>query len=101
MNRYDVAVIGMGIVGASAVHALARSGAHVVALDAGRPGAGTSSASFAWTNSVHKEPEVYHRLNAAGMAMHRQVDRELGDAGYHEGGSLEWAEDGDSEHELR
>ena len=102
MNRYDVAVIGMGIVGASAVYALARAGARVVALDAGRPGAGTSSASFAWLNSVRKEPEVYHRLNAAGMAMHRQVARELGDdAGYHEGGSLEWAEGGDGEHELR
>jgi glycine/D-amino acid oxidase-like deaminating enzyme len=101
MDRYDVAVIGVGIVGASAVYALARAGARVVALDAGRPGAGTSGASFAWLNSVRKEPEVYHRLNAAGMAMHRQVARELGDdAGHHEGGSLEWADDGDDEREL-
>lgn len=102
MNRYDVAVIGMGIVGASAVYALARAGARVVALEAGRAGEGTSSASFAWTNSVHKEPEVYHRLNAAGMAMHRQVARDLGDdSGYHEAGSLEWAEDAEAERELR
>src|SRR5262245_31091076 len=63
IQRYDVAVIGVGIVGASAVYALARAGARVVALDAGVPGAGTSGTSFAWVNSVRKEPEVYHRLN--------------------------------------
>ena len=34
MKRYDVAVIGVGIVGASAVYALTRAGARVVALDA-------------------------------------------------------------------
>ena len=102
MKGYDVAVIGVGIVGASAVYALARAGARVVALDAGVPGAGTSSTSFAWVNSVRKEPEVYHRLNAEGMAAHRALARELGaDGGYHEGGSLEWSEGGDAEKELR
>jgi glycine/D-amino acid oxidase-like deaminating enzyme len=101
MPRYDVAVIGVGIVGACAVHALARGGARVLALDAGTPGAGTSGTSFAWVNAVRKEPEVYHRLNAAGMAAHRQLARELGvDGGYHEHGSLEWA-DGEHEGELR
>jgi len=102
MKRYDVAVIGVGIVGASAIYALVRAGARVVAVDAGAPGAGTSRTSFAWVNAVRKEPEVYHRLNAAGMAMHRQLARELGDgSGYHEGGSLEWADGGDDERELR
>jgi len=102
MKRYDVAVIGVGIVGASAIYALVRAGARVVAVDAGAPGSGTSRTSFAWVNAVRKEPEVYHRLNAAGMAMHRQLARELGDgAGYHEDGSLEWADDGDDERELR
>jgi glycine/D-amino acid oxidase-like deaminating enzyme len=102
MKRYDVAVIGAGIVGTSAVYALTRAGARVIALDAGVPGAGTSGSSFAWVNAVRKEPEVYHRLNAEGMAAHRYLARELGgDAGYHEGGSLEWAEGGDAERELR
>ncbi len=102
MKRYDVAVIGVGIVGASAIYALVRAGARVVAVDAGAPGAGTSRTSFAWVNAVRKEPEVYHRLNAAGMASHRQLARELGDgSGYHEGGSLEWADGGDDERELR
>ena len=102
MKRYDVAVVGVGIVGASAVYALTRARARVIALDAGVPGTGTSGSSFAWVNAVRKEPEVYHRLNAEGMAAHRLLARELGgDAGYHEGGSLEWAEGGDAERELR
>jgi glycine/D-amino acid oxidase-like deaminating enzyme len=102
MKGYDVAVIGVGIVGASAVHALARVGARVVAIDAGVPGGGTSGTSFAWVNSVRKEPEVYHRLNAEGLAAHRALARELGpDGGYHEGGSLEWADEGGGERELR
>jgi glycine/D-amino acid oxidase-like deaminating enzyme len=96
MARYDTAVIGVGILGASAVYALAQAGARVLALDADAAGAGTSSNSFAWVNSVDKEPEVYHRLNADGMTAHRRLVRELGgEAGYHEGGSLEWAEAGE------
>jgi glycine/D-amino acid oxidase-like deaminating enzyme len=99
---YDVAVVGLGIVGASAVYAAAWTGARVVALDAGVPGGGTSGTSFAWLNSVRKEPDTYHRLNAAGMTAHRELSRELGgDAGYHDGGSLEWADGGDAERELR
>ena len=100
--NYDVAVVGLGIVGASAVYASAWAGARVLALDAGPPGGGTSGTSFAWLNSVRKEPDVYHRLNAAGMTAHRELSRELGgDAGYHDGGSLEWAEAADGERELR
>jgi glycine/D-amino acid oxidase-like deaminating enzyme len=102
MKQYDVAVVGLGIVGASAVYAAAWAGARVLALDAGAPGSGTSGASFAWLNSVRKEPEVYHQLNAAGMTAHRELSKELGgDAGHHEGGSLEWAESGADERELR
>lgn len=99
---HDVAVIGLGIVGACAVHALARAGARVVALDAGVAGAGTSGTSFAWLNAVRKEPEAYHRLNSAGMAAHRELAGELGEgSGHHAGGSLEWAEDADAERALR
>ena len=102
MKQYDVAVIGLGIVGASAVYAAAWAGARVLAIDAGVPGGGTSGASFAWLNAVRKEPDAYHRLNAAGMTAHRELSRELGgDAGYHDGGSLEWAEGADEERELR
>jgi len=102
MSRYDVAIIGLGVVGASAAYAVARAGARLVALDAGGRGAGTSGSSFAWLNAVRKEPEVYHRLNVDGMAAHRTLARELGgDVGHHDGGSLEWADGGDEERELR
>ncbi|PYN02024.1 MAG: FAD-dependent oxidoreductase [Candidatus Rokuibacteriota bacterium] len=102
MSHYDVAVIGLGIVGANAVYATARAGARVLAIDAGLPGAGTSGTSFAWLNSVRKEPEAYHRLNVAGMSAHRDLARDLGDDGaHHFGGSLEWADAGDGERELR
>src|SRR5262249_51315520 len=97
MKQIDLAVIGLGIVGASAAYAAARAGARVVAFDAGVPGDGTSGTSFAWLNAVRKEPEAYHRLNAEGMAAHLELARELGvGAGHHPGGSLEWAE-GDAE----
>jgi glycine/D-amino acid oxidase-like deaminating enzyme len=102
MTRYDVAIVGAGIVGASAAYAIARAGARIVAIDAVAPGAGTSGSSFAWLNAVRKEPDVYHRLNADGMSAHRTLARELGgDTGHHDGGSLEWADGGDAERELR
>jgi glycine/D-amino acid oxidase-like deaminating enzyme len=102
LSTYDVAVVGLGIVGACTAHAASRGGARVIALDAGAPGAGTSGTSFAWLNSCKKEPEHYHRLNAEGMAAHRELARELGpEGGHHEGGSLEWADGGDDERELR
>src|SRR5262250_3904542 len=97
MSHYDVAIVGLGIVGASAVYAAAWAGARVLAFDSAAPGSGTSGTSFAWLNSVRKEPEAYHRLNAEGMAAHLELARELGvGAGHHPGGSLEWAE-GDAE----
>ena len=74
----------------------------VLGLDAGVPGQGTSGTSFAWLNSSKKEPEHYHRLNAEGMAAHRELARELGaEGGHHDGGSLEWAEADDAARELR
>ena len=101
MKHHDIAIVGLGIVGASAAYAAARAGARVVALDAGVAGEGTSGTSFAWLNSVRKEPEAYHRLNADGMAAHRELARELGAAaGHHEGGSLEWATGDEPEREL-
>src|SRR5437016_1906252 len=102
MKHYDVAVIGLGMVGASAVYAAAGAGARVLALDAGAPGGGTSGSSFAWLNSVRKEPDVYHQLNADGMAAHRDLQREVGgDTGHHFGGSLEWAESDGDDRTLR
>jgi glycine/D-amino acid oxidase-like deaminating enzyme len=102
MKGIDLTIVGLGIVGASAAYAATRAGARVVGFDAGVPGEGTSGTSFAWLNSVRKEPEAYHRLNADGMAAHVELARELGvAAGHHPGGSLEWADSDASRAELR
>ena len=87
-----VAVVGAGMLGAAAAYHLASSGHRVIVLDGASPAAGASSNSFAWVNAVNKEPEPYHRLNAAGVAEYAVLAKEFGDdAGYRGGGSLEWA----------
>ena len=78
MSETRVIVIGAGSVGANVAYRLAERGAQVTVLEAGSPGGGTSSASFAWTNSFNKTPRDYHDLNAASMAEHTALARELG-----------------------
>lgn len=86
-----VIVIGAGVVGASAAYRMSQAGAEVLVLEAVRPGAGTSGISYAWTNAHRKPPRPYHDLNANGMAVHRELRDEFGNAAWwHGGGSLEW-----------
>jgi glycine/D-amino acid oxidase-like deaminating enzyme len=96
----QVVVIGAGVYGAAVTAELARRGARVTVVDSGAPGAGTSGATFSWTNSNGKQPRSYHDLNVAGMAAHRRLARDVpGSDWYHEGGNLEWT-DGDTEREA-
>lgn len=84
-------VIGAGIIGASVAYFLSRTGAPVTVVDFGRPGSGTSGATFAWVNSHNKKPRFYHDLNVAGMRAHAQLRTELGASPWwHGGGSIEW-----------
>jgi len=88
-----VIVIGAGVVGASAAYRLAQAGAEVLVLEAKRPGAGTSSISYAWTNAHRKPPFPYHVLNVNGMKTHAALRDEFGATPWwHGGGSLEWTE---------
>jgi len=90
----NVVVIGAGVIGATVAYRLARAGAAVTLLEAGRVGGGTSSATFAWTNSNGKTPRSYHDLNVAGMRAHAALRNEFdGLPWWHEGGNLEWATD--------
>src|SRR5258705_3000436 len=89
----DVLVVGAGCVGANVAYRLAERGAAVTVLDAGAPGAGTSGASFAWTNSFGKTPRDYHDLNVASMEEHAGLIKELGGGWLHQDGALAW-EDG-------
>jgi glycine/D-amino acid oxidase-like deaminating enzyme len=72
---------------------LAERGARVTVIDAGAPGGGTSTASFAWTNSFGKTPRGYHDLNVAGMEEHAALAKELGGGTWlHQDGGLAWAD---------
>jgi glycine/D-amino acid oxidase-like deaminating enzyme len=93
MTGADVLVVGAGCVGANVAYRLAERGAAVTLLDAGAPGAGTSGASFAWTNSFGKTPRDYHDLNVASMEEHAALTKELGGGGWlHQEGALAWEE---------
>ena len=90
---FHAVVVGAGVVGANVAYRLAERGARVTVLDAGAPGGGTSSASFAWTNSFNKTPRDYHDLNVASMAEHRALVEELGGGHWlKQDGALAWHE---------
>jgi glycine/D-amino acid oxidase-like deaminating enzyme len=90
-----VAVIGVGIVGASVGWNLSRYGAKVVFIDAGRPGEGVTNCSFSWVNASNKTARrSYFDLNVAGMAAHRELARTIGpDSWWYPSGHLRWADD--------
>ncbi|MBQ6643269.1 MAG: FAD-binding oxidoreductase, partial [Saccharopolyspora sp.] len=90
-----IAVIGLGVLGASAARSLSLAGAEVTVFERSGALAGTSGTSFAWTNSHNKNPRAYHDLNVAGMAEHEAL---AADPGPHRRwfartGNLEWAAD--------
>lgn len=86
-----VIVVGAGVIGSAVAYRLARSGARVTVLEAGRPAGGTSGTTLAWLNSNNKNPLPYHLLNRAGMAEHAVLARELnGGAWLHLDGNFIW-----------
>lgn len=90
-----VAVIGVGILGASVGWNLSRHGAKVVFIDAGQPGEGVTNWSFSWVNASNKTArKSYFDLNVAGMAAHRELARTIGpDSWWYPTGHLRWADD--------
>ncbi|WP_371543042.1 FAD-binding oxidoreductase [Streptomyces sp. NBC_00554] len=90
-----VAVIGVGILGASVGWNLSRRGAQVVFIDAGRPGEGVTNWSFSWVNASNKTlRKSYFDLNVAGMAAHRELAGAIGpDSWWYPSGHLRWTDD--------
>ena len=87
-----VAVVGAGIVGGAIAFHLARRGAEVTLIDAGEPGMGATSHSFAWINSFAKEPRAYGGLNRRSLDTWDRFARLLdADVGLRWGGQLTWA----------
>lgn len=97
-----VAVIGVGILGASVGWNLSRHGAKVVLVDAGQPGEGVTNWSFSWVNASNKTTlKSYFDLNVAGMAAHRELARTIGpDSWWYPSGHLRWADDPAAETKL-
>ena len=97
-----VAVIGVGILGASVGWNLSRRGAKVVFIDAGRPGEGVTNWSFSWVNASNKTvSKSYFDLNVAGMAAHRELAGTIGaDSWWHPSGHLRWVDDPAAEAKL-
>lgn len=89
------AVIGVGILGSSVGWNLARRGAEVILLDAGRPGEGVTDWTFSWVNASNKTVRrSYFDLNVAGVAEYRELAEVIGpDSWWHPGGHLRWADD--------
>ena len=90
-----VAVVGVGILGACVGWHLARRGAEVVLIDAGRPGEGVTDWSFSWVNAGNKTvTRSYFDLNVAGIAAHRDLAGIVGpDSWWYPSGHLRWADD--------
>jgi glycine/D-amino acid oxidase-like deaminating enzyme len=102
----EILIVGAGSVGANVAYRLAQRGARVTLLDAGAPGGGTSSSSFAWVNAFRKTPRPYFDLNFASMAEHLALAEELsaltGRSGwYHRNGGLHWHDQPTEQAELR
>ncbi|MFJ9633938.1 NAD(P)/FAD-dependent oxidoreductase [Streptomyces sp. NPDC101175] len=90
-----VAVIGVGVLGASVGWNLSQQGAEVVFIDAGRPGEGVTNWSFSWVNASNKTArKSYFDLNVTGMAAHRELSGTIGpDSWWHPSGHLRWADE--------
>lgn len=90
-----VAVIGVGVLGASVGWNLARRGVGVVLIDAGAPGAGVTDWTFSWVNASNKTArKSYFDLNVAGIVAHRRLTDAIGaDSWWYPGGHLRWTDD--------
>jgi glycine/D-amino acid oxidase-like deaminating enzyme len=97
-----VAVIGVGVAGASVGWNLSRGGAEVILIDEGQPGEGVTNWSFSWVNASNKtERRSYFDLNVAGMAAHRELAGSIGpQSWWYPSGHLRWADDPAAEAKL-
>ncbi len=104
MARRHIVVIGAGVIGLAAAWRLAEQGVSVTVVEAERPGAGTSSTSFAWVNASSKVDagSAYFTLNAAAVREHRSLGPAATPAGwFRPTGDLEIADGPDEAEVLR
>ena len=88
------------MIGAAVAADLARGGCTVTVLESGQVAAGTSGATFAWTNAGGKQPRSYFDLNVEGMQAHQRLASSVASCDwYHESGNLEWKAGADAQQE--
>lgn len=95
-----VVVVGAGVIGAAVAADLAHAGCGVTVLESGQSAAGTSGATFAWTNAGGKQPRSYFDFNVEGMQAHRRLASSVASCDwYHESGNLEWVAGAEAQQE--
>jgi uncharacterized UPF0146 family protein len=98
VNR--VAVVGMGIVGASIAYNLSKRGCEVVLIDKKGPASQASGNSFAWLNATYfDQPRSYFDLRVNSMNEYHHLAQDV-DFPLRWGGSLEWYGSADTEAEI-
>ena len=89
----SIAIIGGGVIGASAAYHLALRGARVTVIEKASPGAAATAASFAWINAASMNGSTdYYRLRLQSLFEYQRLERDLGLVVKH-GGRLEWRDD--------
>lgn len=97
--KYDVIVVGGGIIGVMCAYWLVKSSQKVLLLEQGKIAQGTTANSFAWANATSKTTDqVYHDLNAIGLAGYHALMDEFGARalGLKSGGALQIAQASDA-----
>ena len=93
-SRMRVAVLGGGVLGASTAAALAKQGADVTLMTAGRLASGASGRSLAWLNSFGPRSPEYHNLRLLGLDRYRTLAAETGSPAFLRfDGGLTWPSD--------
>lgn len=98
-NLLHVVVIGAGILGTSTAAHLARAGARVTLVTAGKPADGASGRSIAWLNSSGARSPQYRYLRLIGIDRYRTWSaRHPGSRPYLRfDGALKWADEAEGE----
>ncbi|MFC7622116.1 NAD(P)/FAD-dependent oxidoreductase [Microlunatus sp. GCM10028923] len=90
----SLVVVGAGIVGASVAYHAARAGAAVTLVDAGQPGGGVTTNSFAWIGSAGVRTGAAAELRVAATDEYRRLQGELPGLPVTWAGSLSWRREG-------
>ena len=91
-RKFEVAIVGAGVIGATLAYHLAKRGASVTILERDVPAHGATWASFAWINAqAARGSEAYYRLRLQSLLEYQRLEREIALQVNHNGG-LDWSQ---------